>query len=70
MPTISITVTANDWTRIKPALRSAYGPALDPESQLSDSELAKQAVRRHVQQIVKDYERTQAEAAISVPDLD
>ena len=70
MPSIAIAVTAKDWTRIKPALRSAYGPVLDPESQLSDDTLALRAVRHHVQQIVKDYERSQAEAAILVSDLD
>lgn len=70
MPTIKITVTTNDWTRIQPALRSAYGPAIDPKAQLSDDQLAVRALKQHVQQLVKDYEMAQAESAILIPDLD
>lgn len=70
MPSVTITVTASDLTRIRPAIRNAYGPVLDPDAQLTDDQLAKQAIRHHVQQIVRDYERNQAEAAISIQDLD
>ncbi|MEE9247691.1 MAG: hypothetical protein V3U79_03230 [Dehalococcoidia bacterium] len=70
MPTIKITVTTNDWTRIQPALRSAYGAAIDPKAQLSGDQLAVRALRQHIQQLVKDYEMAQAESAILIPDLD
>ena len=70
MPNITITVTTKDCARIRPALRSAYGAAIDPEAQLSDNQLAVRALRQHVQQLVKDYETAQAESAIFIPDLD
>jgi len=70
MPNITLTITDSDWTRIKPALRDAYGPIVDPDSLLTDDDLAVEAVKHHVQQLVKDYERSQAVNAITIPDLD
>ena len=70
MPSIAITITDNDWTRIKPAFRSAYGPIVDPNNLLTDDDLAVQALKHHVQNMVKDYERFQAEEAISISNLD
>lgn len=64
------TLTVASMNRVKPAVRSAYGSMLDPDGQVADAMLVQMAVRQHLQNLVNDYERAQAEAAISVPDLD
>ena len=70
MPNLTITVSTGDLGRVKPAVRSAYGPILDPDGLLTDSDLVTSVIKHHLQRQVKDYERSQAEAAIAIPDLD